>query len=110
MNAASIVACIGHDPDALDAFYRAHIELVERFVARRCRPRHDCQHRHRNRTGKALPAGFGHGTLIEIATTQPASERSCRSHQTRRRRRTRSPRLAGTRRLLAAIDLRGHVS
>jgi RNA polymerase sigma factor (sigma-70 family) len=35
MNAASIVACIGHDPDALDAFYRAHIEMVERFVARR---------------------------------------------------------------------------
>lgn len=35
MNVAPDVADIGHDPDALDAFYRAHIEQVERFVARR---------------------------------------------------------------------------
>ncbi len=29
------VGDIGHDPDALEAFYRAHLELVQRFVARR---------------------------------------------------------------------------
>ncbi|KAB2808402.1 sigma-70 family RNA polymerase sigma factor [Pimelobacter simplex] len=26
---------IGHDPDAFEAFYRAHLDLVQRFVARR---------------------------------------------------------------------------
>ena len=29
------VAAIGRDPDALEAFYREHVEAVERFVARR---------------------------------------------------------------------------
>ena len=29
------VAAIGRDPDALEAFYREHIEAVQRFVARR---------------------------------------------------------------------------
>ncbi|HTU15248.1 MAG TPA: sigma-70 family RNA polymerase sigma factor [Solirubrobacterales bacterium] len=29
------LARIGHDPDALEAFYREHVESVERFVARR---------------------------------------------------------------------------
>lgn len=29
------VAAIGRDPDALEAFYRQHIEAVQRFVARR---------------------------------------------------------------------------
>lgn len=35
MSLAWGVADISHDPDALDAFYREHIEQVERFVARR---------------------------------------------------------------------------
>lgn len=29
------VAAIGHDPDVLEAFYREHLALVQRFVARR---------------------------------------------------------------------------
>lgn len=29
------VAAIGRDPDALEEFYRAHVEAVQRFVARR---------------------------------------------------------------------------
>lgn len=29
------VAAIGHDPDALEAFYREHLDAVRRFVARR---------------------------------------------------------------------------
>lgn len=29
------IAAIGRDPDALEAFYREHIEAVQRFVARR---------------------------------------------------------------------------
>ncbi|UUW91783.1 RNA polymerase sigma factor [Pimelobacter simplex] len=33
--ASDDVRRIGHDPDAFEAFYRAHLELVQRFVARR---------------------------------------------------------------------------
>lgn len=29
------IAAIGHDPDAFEVFYRAHVEEVERFIARR---------------------------------------------------------------------------
>jgi RNA polymerase sigma-70 factor (ECF subfamily) len=29
------VTAIGSDPDALERFYRAHVEAVERFVTRR---------------------------------------------------------------------------
>ncbi|GAA1706422.1 RNA polymerase sigma factor [Fodinicola feengrottensis] len=29
------VSRIGHDPDAFEAFYRAHVEAIQRFVARR---------------------------------------------------------------------------
>lgn len=35
MNNIEGVAAIGHSPDALDEFYREHIEAVQRFVARR---------------------------------------------------------------------------
>lgn len=35
MNTANDLAAIGRDPDALEAFYRAHLEAVQRFVARR---------------------------------------------------------------------------
>lgn len=35
MTSASAVAAIGHDPDALEAFYREHLEGVQRFIARR---------------------------------------------------------------------------
>lgn len=35
------VAAIGRDPDALEAFYREHIEAVQRFVARRVESHED---------------------------------------------------------------------
>ena len=35
MKSVEGVAAIGRDPDALEAFYREHIEAVQRFVARR---------------------------------------------------------------------------
>lgn len=35
MNNIEGVGAIGHSPDALDEFYREHIEAVQRFVARR---------------------------------------------------------------------------
>lgn len=35
MDATPAVTDIGHDPDALEAFYRQHLEQVQRFVARR---------------------------------------------------------------------------
>jgi RNA polymerase sigma-70 factor (ECF subfamily) len=35
------VATIGRDPDALEAFYREHLDAVQRFVARRVRDPHD---------------------------------------------------------------------
>ncbi|MBO9532115.1 MAG: sigma-70 family RNA polymerase sigma factor [Solirubrobacteraceae bacterium] len=31
---------IGHDPEAFDAFYREHVELIQRFVARRVNDPH----------------------------------------------------------------------
>ena len=41
MSSAGPVAAIGHDPDALEAFYREHLEAVQRFVARRVTDPHD---------------------------------------------------------------------
>lgn len=41
MSIAPVVADIGHDPDALEAFYREHLEQVQRFVARRVTSPHD---------------------------------------------------------------------
>lgn len=35
MDAAENITAIGRDPDALEAFYREHLESVQRFVARR---------------------------------------------------------------------------
>lgn len=35
MSTVEDVAAIGRDPDALEAFYREHLEAVQRFVARR---------------------------------------------------------------------------
>ncbi len=35
MNTADPLAAIGRDPDALEVFYREHLEAVQRFVARR---------------------------------------------------------------------------
>lgn len=35
MKSVEGIAAIGRDPDALEAFYREHIEAVQRFVARR---------------------------------------------------------------------------
>ena len=35
MKSVAGVAAIGRDPDALEAFYREHIQAVQRFVARR---------------------------------------------------------------------------
>ena len=41
MSEIPVVADIGHDPDALEAFYRAHLEQVQRFIARRVTSPHD---------------------------------------------------------------------
>lgn len=35
------VSAIGHDPDAVEAFYREHLTAVQRFVARRVADPHD---------------------------------------------------------------------
>lgn len=35
------VVAMGHDPDALEAFYREHLPTVQRFVARRIADPHD---------------------------------------------------------------------
>lgn len=35
MDAEHLLSEIGRDPDALEAFYRAHLDAVQRFVARR---------------------------------------------------------------------------
>lgn len=35
------IAAIGRDPDVLEAFYRAHVEAVQRFVARRVESHED---------------------------------------------------------------------
>lgn len=35
MSIDQVVADIGHDPDSLEAFYREHLERIQRFVARR---------------------------------------------------------------------------
>ncbi len=35
------VGAIGHDPDALEAFYREHLEAVQGFIARRVESPHD---------------------------------------------------------------------
>lgn len=41
MNITPAVAEIGTDPDALEAFYRQHLESIQRFVARRVTSPHD---------------------------------------------------------------------
>ena len=41
MDDATPVSAIGHDPDALERFYREHLEAVQRFVARRVTDPHD---------------------------------------------------------------------
>ncbi len=41
MSTSHPVGAIGHDPDALEAFYRQHVEGVQRFVARRVDSPHD---------------------------------------------------------------------
>ncbi|QBR94039.1 RNA polymerase sigma factor [Nocardioides euryhalodurans] len=41
MDALPTVAAIGRDPDALERFYREHVEAVQRFVARRVTSPHD---------------------------------------------------------------------
>lgn len=41
MTTAAIVTDIGHDPDALEAFYREHLDLIQRFIARRVTNPHD---------------------------------------------------------------------
>lgn len=41
MKSVAGVAAIGRDPDALEAFYREHIEAVQRFVARRVESHED---------------------------------------------------------------------
>lgn len=41
MKSVEGVAAIGRDPDALEAFYREHIEAVQRFVARRVESHED---------------------------------------------------------------------
>ncbi len=41
MDHSQPVTAIGHDPDALEAFYREHLSTVQRFVARRVADPHD---------------------------------------------------------------------
>ena len=41
MEQSPSVAAIGHDPEALEAFYREHLSAVQRFVARRVADPHD---------------------------------------------------------------------
>lgn len=41
MKSIDSVAAIGRDPDALEVFYREHLESVQRFVARRVTSPHD---------------------------------------------------------------------
>ncbi len=41
MNVTPAVAEIGTDPDALEVFYRHHLESVQRFIARRVSSPHD---------------------------------------------------------------------
>jgi RNA polymerase sigma factor (sigma-70 family) len=78
MNVASDVADIGHDPDALDAFYRAHIELVERFIARRVTSPQDAadltadvfieaiESCHRYRTDSGTPSAWLYGVARHV--------------------------------------------
>jgi RNA polymerase sigma factor (sigma-70 family) len=73
MNIASGVSDIGHDPDALDAFYREHIEQVERFIARRVTSPQDAadltadvfleaiESCHRYRTASGTPSAWLYG-------------------------------------------------
>lgn len=95
------VARIGRDPDAFEAFYREHVDAVERFVARRVRDAHlvadlttdvflaaiDSAHRYRPR--RAEPIAWLYGVARNVvaaefrrsererrATTRVASGRS----------------------------------
>lgn len=78
MTSASAVANIGHDPDALEAFYLEHLEQVQRFVARRvANPQDaadltadvflaaiDCSHQYR--PGSGAPAAWLYGIARNV--------------------------------------------
>jgi RNA polymerase sigma factor (sigma-70 family) len=76
------VARIGRDPDAFEAFYREHVDAVERFVARRVRDAHlvadlttdvflaaiDSAHRYRPR--RAEPIAWLYGVARNVVAAE----------------------------------------
>jgi RNA polymerase sigma factor (sigma-70 family) len=86
MNVAPVVADIGHDSNALDAFYRAHIEQVERFVARRVTSPQDAadltadvfiaaiESCHRYRTDRGTPSAWLYGIARNLVARHHRSE------------------------------------
>lgn len=93
MNVAPGVADIGRDPDALDTFYRAHIEQVERFVARRVTSPQDAadltadvfleaiESCHRYRTDRGTPSAWLYGIARHVVARHHRSAgRAARAH------------------------------
>jgi DNA-directed RNA polymerase specialized sigma24 family protein len=78
MNAAWDIADIGHDPQALEAFYRTYIEQVERFVARRVTSPQDAadltadvfleaiESCHRYRADRGMPSAWLYGIARHV--------------------------------------------
>lgn len=98
---------IGGDPDAFEAFYRAHIEAIQRFVARRVDDPYlaadltadvflaAIESAHTYRPGRGSPTGWLYGVAHNVVAAE-------------RRRQARELRAAGRlsgRRLLEADDL-----
>lgn len=75
---AFAVADIGHDPDALEAFYRQHLEQVQQFVARRTADPETAadltadvflaaiESSHRYRADSGTPAGWLYGIARHV--------------------------------------------
>jgi RNA polymerase sigma-70 factor, ECF subfamily len=85
------VARIGRDPDAFEAFYREHVDAVERFVARRVRDAHlvadlttdvflaaiDSAHRYRPRRAEPIAWLYGVARNVVAAEFRRSERERC---------------------------------
>jgi RNA polymerase sigma factor (sigma-70 family) len=100
-------AAIGHDPEAFERFYRAHVEMVGRFIARRVSDPHTVADltadvflaaiasAHTYRPERGSVAGWMHGVARNVVAGE--ARRRAREHDAARR--------AGARRAVGAEDI-----
>jgi RNA polymerase sigma factor (sigma-70 family) len=100
-------AAIGRDPDAFEHFYRAHVEMVGRFIARRVSDPHTVADltadvflaaiasAHTYRPERGSVAGWMHGVARNVVAGE--ARRRAREHDAARR--------AGARRPVGAEDI-----